>query len=76
MLGFGNPATYRIVVQGKLPENYSDRLAGMKVSVAIDGTQDSNRTILQGRILDQAQLNGVLDTLHQLHLSLLSVERT
>ena len=31
---FGGPATYRIVVKGALDDHWSDRLAGMAISVA------------------------------------------
>jgi len=70
---FGGPATYRIVIQGSLGESWSSRLAGM----AIRTTEREGRapvTTLTGRIRDQAQLNGVLDTLYGLHLSILKVE--
>ena len=70
---FGGPATYRIVIQGSLGESWSSRLAGM----AIRTTEREDRapvTTLTGRIRDQAQLNGVLDTLYGLHLSILKVE--
>jgi len=74
-LKFGSPANYRITVQGRLPENWKARLAGMKIMPHPGNSVDCDRTVLQGRISDQAQLNGVLDSLYQLHLPILSVER-
>ena len=66
------PATYRIRVQGRLDKNWSDRLGGM----AITGTTRDNLpvTFLVGHLTDQAALSGVLNTLYELHLPLLSVE--
>jgi len=67
------PATYQIRVQGVLNQNWSDRLGGMTITAA---GQDSEApvTTLSGRLLDQAALCGVLNTLHDLRLPLLSVD--
>lgn len=70
---FGGPATYRIVVQGVLGQNWSDRLGGMTITTVERGEQASH-TVLEGRILDQAQLSGVLETLYGLHLPIVRVE--
>jgi hypothetical protein len=62
------PAVYRIKVRGVVPESWIDRLRDMGiVSVA------SAATTLEGRLPDQAALNGVLNTLYQLRLPLLEV---
>jgi hypothetical protein len=70
---FGGPATYRIVVKGEMGGEWSDRLAGMAISVTKAET-GSPRTALIGPVRDQAQLNGVLETLYGLHLPILRVE--
>ena len=70
-VAFQSPATYRIAVQGSVSEDWSDRLGGMKVTT--EG-QTEPVTRLVGRLPDQAALFGVLDTLHNRHLPLLSVE--
>ena len=70
---FGGPATYRIVVKGALDDHWSDRLAGMAISVA-ESESGSPQTTLVGPLRDQAQLNGVLETLYDLHLPILRVE--
>ena len=72
---FGGPATYRIVVKGALERDWSDRLAGMAITVT-ERDSGSSHTTLVGPLRDQAQLNGVLDTLYDLHLSILRVERS
>jgi hypothetical protein len=74
-LDFGAPAIYRITIQGSLDSDWSARLAGMKITMHSDGSENNERTVLQGRISDQAQLNGVLDTLYGLHLPILNVDR-
>ena len=67
------PATYRIRVQGKLDEGWLDRLGGLAITA---DTTAVNKpvTILVGHLLDQAALAGVLNTLYEMHLPLLSVE--
>ena len=71
---FGGPAAYRIVVKGELGEQWSDRLCGMAISVTKAKT-GSWHTALSGPLRDQAQLNGVLETLYGLHLPILRVEK-
>jgi len=70
---FDLPATYRIRVKGYLDDRWSDRLGGMEIS-SIDQDEGARETILVGWLADQAALCGVLDTLYNLHLVLLSVE--
>ena len=72
-INFDKPAIYRICVQGLLDEHWSDRLGGMAIMVR---TADDSRPItsLYGMLLDQAALLGVLNTLYDIHLPLLSVE--
>ena len=70
---FGGPATYRIVVKGVLEDHWSNRLAGMTIWIA-ESASGSSHTTLVGPLRDQAQLNGVLETLYDLHLPILRVE--
>jgi hypothetical protein len=67
------PATYRIRVQGRLDETWSDRLGGMVITRAFTADK-APVTILVGHLKDQAALSGVLNALYDLHLPLLSVE--
>ena len=69
---FDRPGKYRIRVQGYLDESRSERLAGMTIN-----TRQGSRgqiTMLVGRLRDQAELSGVLNTLYELHLTIISVE--
>lgn len=72
-IDFGGPAIYRIVVQGALSEDWSDRLGGMTVTSVERGEMRPHSTLI-GRIRDQAELNGVIETLYGLHLPILKVE--
>jgi hypothetical protein len=70
---FDQPATYKIIVQGRIDQNWSYRLEGMAI---LEGKLDKNYSIttLDGELSDQAALAGVLNTLYELHLLILSVE--
>ena len=70
---FNRPGNYRIRVQGFLDKKWSERLGGLRITTSKTGDQKSV-TVLQGQVSDQAELAGVLSTLYQRHLTLLSVE--
>ena len=71
---FDRPGTYRISVQGQIDPGWSDRLQGMTICpAAVD--VDPQLTSLEGEVIDQAALAGLLITLYELHLTLLSVQR-
>jgi hypothetical protein len=65
---------YQIQAQGQLDEDWSDWLSGVKVTFepASDGVP---RTTLTGPVADQAALRGLLCTLWDLNLTLISVRR-
>ena len=67
------PATYRIRVQGKLDESWLDQLGGMAITADTKAVKKPV-TILVGHLQDQAALSGVLNTIYEMHLPLLSVE--
>jgi hypothetical protein len=69
----GSPATYHIRVIGALDENWSKRLGNLTItSTQMDDQQVI--TSLEGNLVDQAALFGVLMALYDLRLPLLSVE--
>ena len=69
------PAVYMIRVMGKLNKSWSDRLSGLTILSYNTVLQDGNdMTTLTGRLQDQTELAGVLNTLYNLRLPLLSVE--
>ena len=71
---FDQAARYRIRIEGQLDERWSDYLGGLEIRCA---SPPSHRaiTVLTGTLLDQAALIGILNTLYNLRLTLLSVER-
>ena len=72
-LAFDCPARYQIRVQGRINKNWSDRLEGMVISLDAPGEEPAICT-LEGELLDQAALLGVVNTLYELHLPVLSVK--
>jgi hypothetical protein len=66
-----DPLMYVILVHGALEDSWSERLSGM--SITIHETPDGSRTTLAGVLVDQAGLQGVLKTLYDLGLPVLSV---
>lgn len=70
-LSFVGTATYRIVVEGFLDPSYSDRVAGMKITVTKRGDLKPITTLF-GSVSDQAELSGVGDRNLLLH----TIERT
>ena len=72
-LTLDSKAVYRIQVQGCLEESWSDRLAGMEITMNIQVYQDPVTTLL-GEVKDQAELIGVLNGLYELRMPLISLE--
>ena len=71
---FDSPATYRIGVRGCIPARWCERLEGMTITEAAPEAAPPLTTLL-GELADQAALAGVLNTLYELHLPVLLVER-
>lgn len=63
---------YQINVQGRIDPTWSDRLEGMTIDQATIGAE-TPVTTLEGELCDQAALLGILNTLYELHLPILSV---
>ena len=59
---------FEIYVKGHLNSQWSDWLEGLQVKLL-----DNGEMILSGHLVDQAALMGVLNRLHNLNLTLLSV---
>ncbi len=64
---------YRIRIRGRLDPCWSERLGGMTVTVT-GGRNAVETTLLEGQLLDQADLAGVLNALYDQRLPLISVE--
>ena len=66
-------AIYKIRVRGRLDDSWSDSLGGMQITQA-SGTDGQPETILVGRVVDQAMLAGILNSLYEKHLPVLSAK--
>jgi hypothetical protein len=62
---------YEIRIEGRLSPRWATRFDGMTLSVGDDGT-----TVIEGPVVDQAALHGLLNRLGDLGLPLLSVTRS
>lgn len=69
---FQTPATYRIRVKGTIDPAWLEILGGMCIETVSKGKDVV--TTLAGRVVDQAALAGVLKTLYDQRVPLLSVE--
>jgi hypothetical protein len=67
--GAAQRATYRIVVRGELDSRFAYLFNGMEMQ-RVEGT-----TVLNGRVIDQAQLHGFIERFEELGLELLTVEQ-
>lgn len=73
----GEPSgrVYRIRVEGLVHDDWSSRLGGLRLTSAQRSEPNQTEiTSLEGRLADRASLMGVLNTLHDLNLTLVSVE--
>lgn len=70
--GFAQQETsyYRIRVKGVLDSKWADWFAGMSLVPS-----DTGDTLLEGSVIDQAALHGILTSIHNLGLILLLVEK-
>ncbi len=67
------PATYRIEVDGHLAASWSECLAGMNITTCKRSDQTTVTTLV-GRLKDQAELTGVLNSLNDLQRPIVKVE--
>ena len=72
--GFSGQGTYEIVVQGHLDEQISYWFEGMTLTNGFD-EGGAPVTMLSGHLIDQAALHGVLDTIRDINVPLISVRR-
>jgi hypothetical protein len=66
-----SPCIYEIRVEGYLTERWSDWFEGLAIHNCPEGV-----TMLRGPVSDQAALFGVLNKIHALNLTLISVVRS
>ena len=71
---FDRPGIYRIRVLGLLDESWSEGLGSLRIKACSLQDHEGSVTELVGKVRDQAELAGLLNTLYELHLTLMSVE--
>jgi len=71
-LNFNSGVCYRICVKGFLDDSWSERFSDMRISNHADGVI-SPLAALEGAVMDQTELIGVLNNLYEMHLPLVSV---
>lgn len=70
--GSGSQAHYRIKVEGCISPEWSAWLNGLAISLESELTPI---TVIDGMVVDQAHLRGLLNKLWDLNLNLVSLER-
>jgi hypothetical protein len=70
---FNSTASYRICVKGFLDESWSERFNGMEIKNQAGG-EISPLSALVGKLGDQTALIGVLNSIYEMHLPIVSVE--
>jgi hypothetical protein len=68
--GFDRPFVYRIRVKGVLDANWSDWFDGFAIT-----SLECGDTVLDGCVVDQSALHGVLNKIRDIGLPLLSLNR-
>ena len=71
-LGMTTPATYQIIVKGKLDDNWTDWFNVTNISHS-HSMDTKPQTTFTCQVKDQAELLGILNHLNGLHLPLMQV---
>jgi hypothetical protein len=72
-LAMETPANYRIRVQGFLLHRFLERLGDIRVQTT-SSRDEAPVTTLEGKVRDQAELVGLMKSLYDLHLPIMSVD--
>lgn len=75
MIGPKCSVRYRIRIEGEINSTWSDRLGGLCITTDPVEPGMVTTTALEGELMDNSALAGVLATLHTLNVTLVSVER-
>ncbi len=70
-ISFSGPATYRIVIKGRIPDSYYGRFGSMQIQVI--QSKDQFETVLIGIIADQSQLAGILSIFFHLRMPIKNI---
>ena len=67
------PAIYRIRVSGRMHSRWIGRFGGLNITET-RGEDGSVETVLVGRVVDQAELSGILNSLYESRYPVISVD--
>jgi len=70
---FQKSAIYKIKVEGVLKENWVDKFQGLKIRNE-SSSSGKSVSVLYGKINDQSALSGLLNTLYDYNMTILSVK--
>ena len=65
-------AIYKIVVNGKVDDSWSDRFRGIQISIKKKGKNEFISTLV-GEIIDQTALTSILNNLYDMQYTVISV---
>jgi len=71
-LKFSGPARYRLIIKGRIPGDKENLFGGFEIST-LQNSEGGFQTVLEGELLDQAALAGVLNIIYSFQLPLLEV---
>ena len=69
---FQKPAVYKIKVQGEVKKSRTEKLHGLQINIERSPSR-SPVSVLVGQINDQSALSGVMHTLYEMHMTVISV---
>ena len=70
---FQNSGIYRIVIQGGISQRWVNQFAEYIITQEQIG-KDDFKTILKMKIMDQSHLSGVLNSLYDMHLTIIEIK--
>lgn len=70
---FSEQASYIIKVKGKLSDRWNSSFEGLTKEI-IEDKEGIYITILTGKVKDQSELSGILNSLYNLHLPVMQVK--
>jgi len=71
-LSFVSKAKYKLCIQGYIDPSWSERLGGLLITTSFSD-DGKPMTTLEGILSDQSELIGILNSIYEMHLPLISV---
>ena len=71
---FSSPGIYRIEVVGRFPSNWDDRFGCTQVLSSFLNNSRKGLASLQGKVSNQTELAGILNSFFEINSSLLSIQ--